>query len=153
MASNNNHIDKPQSGRPKRAELLDVNINTGAQSINTERTSLKKVVTNITCVLHCLLFPLPLSLQRASAQVKKVNDVMQAAKQGQWPSKAWMQDRFLLLLCLVLHHIICSFLIVLSFHLLRGTVNSLPAYNIVAVCFAMFTMPAWLTTAYPSCIP
>ena len=32
-------IDKPQHGRPKRAELLDVNINTGAQSINTERAS------------------------------------------------------------------------------------------------------------------
>ena len=29
-------IDKPQRGRPKRAELPDVNINTGAQSINTE---------------------------------------------------------------------------------------------------------------------
>ena len=28
--------DKPQRGRPKRAELPDVNINTGAQSINTE---------------------------------------------------------------------------------------------------------------------
>ena len=42
MASNNSHIDKPQRGRPKRAELPDVNINTGTQSINTERTSLKK---------------------------------------------------------------------------------------------------------------
>ena len=27
---------QPQRGRPERAELLDVNINTGAQSINTE---------------------------------------------------------------------------------------------------------------------
>ena len=151
MASNNSHIDKPQRGRPKRAELPDVNINTGAQSINTDRASLEKELSPTYTVYSP--FPLPLSLQRASAQVKKVNDAMQAAKQGQWPSKAWMQDRFLLLLCLVLHHIICSFLIVLSFHLLRGTVNSLPAYNIVAVCFAMFTMPAWLTTAYPSCIP
>ena len=33
-------IDKPQCGRPKRAELPDVNINTGTQSITTERTSL-----------------------------------------------------------------------------------------------------------------
>ena len=33
-------IDKPQRGHPKRAELPDVNINTGTQSINTERTSL-----------------------------------------------------------------------------------------------------------------
>ena len=30
-------IDKPQRGCPKRAELPDVNINTGAQSINIER--------------------------------------------------------------------------------------------------------------------
>ena len=40
MASNatDSQIDKPQRGRPKRAELPDVNINTGTQSIyNTER--------------------------------------------------------------------------------------------------------------------
>ena len=35
-----NQIDKPQRGRPKKAELPDVNINTGAQSINTKRASL-----------------------------------------------------------------------------------------------------------------
>ena len=29
MASSNSQIDKPQRGRPKRAELPDVNINTG----------------------------------------------------------------------------------------------------------------------------
>ena len=40
MASSDSQIDKPQRGRPKRAELPDVNINTGAQSINTDRTSL-----------------------------------------------------------------------------------------------------------------
>ena len=40
MASRNSQIDKPQRGCPKRAELPDVNINTGAQSINTERPSL-----------------------------------------------------------------------------------------------------------------
>ena len=40
MASSNSQIDKPQRGRPKRPELLDVNINTGVQSINTERASL-----------------------------------------------------------------------------------------------------------------
>ena len=39
VASSDSQIDKPQRGRPKRAELLDVNINTGAQSINTERSS------------------------------------------------------------------------------------------------------------------
>ena len=37
VASRGSQIDKPQRGRPKRAELPDVNINTGAQSINTER--------------------------------------------------------------------------------------------------------------------
>ena len=36
MESSDNQIDKPQRGRPKRAELPDVNINTGAQSIYTE---------------------------------------------------------------------------------------------------------------------
>ena len=40
MASSDSQIDKPQRGRPKRAELLDVNINTGTQSINTEKASL-----------------------------------------------------------------------------------------------------------------
>ena len=35
MASSNSQIDKPQHGRTKRAELPDVNINTGAQSIHT----------------------------------------------------------------------------------------------------------------------
>ena len=36
MASTDSQIGKPQCGRPKRAELPDVNINTGVQSINTE---------------------------------------------------------------------------------------------------------------------
>ena len=40
MGSSDSQIDKPQCGRPKRAELPDVNINTGAQSINSERASL-----------------------------------------------------------------------------------------------------------------
>ena len=40
MASSNSHINKPQRGCPKRAELPDVNINTGAQSINTKKASL-----------------------------------------------------------------------------------------------------------------
>ena len=42
MASSDSQIDKPQCGRPKRAELPDVNINTGAQSINTERAFLNQ---------------------------------------------------------------------------------------------------------------
>ena len=41
MASSDSQINKQQHGRPKRAELSDVtNINTGVQSINTERASL-----------------------------------------------------------------------------------------------------------------
>ena len=40
MANSKSQIDKPQCGCPKRAELLDVEINTGMQSINTERASL-----------------------------------------------------------------------------------------------------------------
>ena len=47
MASSDSQINKPPRGRPKRAELPDVNINTGAQSINTERTSLINIM-----VLH-----------------------------------------------------------------------------------------------------
>ena len=44
MASSDSQINKPPRGRPKRAELPDVNINTGAQSINTERTSLINIM-------------------------------------------------------------------------------------------------------------
>ena len=40
MVRSDSQIDKPQRGRPKRAEPPDVNINTGAQSTNTERASL-----------------------------------------------------------------------------------------------------------------
>ena len=40
MASSDSPIDKPERGRPKRAELPDVNIDTSMQSINTERASL-----------------------------------------------------------------------------------------------------------------
>ena len=43
MASSGSQIDKPQGGHPKRAELPDVNINTGVQSINTERASLNAI--------------------------------------------------------------------------------------------------------------
>ena len=42
VASSNSQINKPQCGRPERDELPDVNINTGAQSITTERASLTK---------------------------------------------------------------------------------------------------------------
>ena len=40
MSSSDSQIDKPQRGR---RELLDVNINTGAQSINTEKAFLRVV--------------------------------------------------------------------------------------------------------------
>ena len=43
MASSDSQIDKPQRGRPKRAEMPDVNIDTGARSIDTERASSKWV--------------------------------------------------------------------------------------------------------------
>ena len=43
MASSDIQIDKPQRGHPKRAELPDVNINTGVQNINTERASLRNL--------------------------------------------------------------------------------------------------------------
>ena len=39
MASSDSQIDKPQCGH-KRAEFPDININTGVQSINTEKASL-----------------------------------------------------------------------------------------------------------------
>ena len=55
MASSDRQIDKPQRGRPKRAELPDVNINTDAQSINTERTSLRttnKITTDVARLDH-----------------------------------------------------------------------------------------------------
>ena len=46
MAGSDSEIDKPQCGRPERAELPDVNINTGAQSINTaEKASLRSLET------------------------------------------------------------------------------------------------------------
>ena len=54
MASSNSQIDKPQCGRPKRAELPDVNINTGTQSINTERTSLNRNLRNMPVQALCL---------------------------------------------------------------------------------------------------
>ena len=43
MASSGSQIDKPQCRRPKRAEVPDVNLKTGTQSINTERASLALV--------------------------------------------------------------------------------------------------------------
>ena len=42
MASSDSQFNKPQRGCPKKAELPDVNINTGVQSLNTERASFRK---------------------------------------------------------------------------------------------------------------
>ena len=42
MVSSDSQIDKAQCRRPKRAELPDVNINMGVQSINTERANFVK---------------------------------------------------------------------------------------------------------------
>ena len=61
MACSDSQIDKPQRGRPKRAELSDVNINTGAQSINTERGSLSIQFLYSDRTFLCILNPLPTS--------------------------------------------------------------------------------------------
>ena len=55
MASSDSQIDKPQHGRPKRAELPDVNINAGTQIINTERASLTvlKILDCASCFKPC----------------------------------------------------------------------------------------------------
>ena len=50
MASTIHQIDKPQHGHSKRAEIPDLNINTGAQSINTERASLSAQFCMVTGV-------------------------------------------------------------------------------------------------------
>ena len=47
MASGDSQIDKPQRGCPERAELPEVNINTGAQSINNERASLNLLLQKL----------------------------------------------------------------------------------------------------------
>ena len=49
MASSDSQIDTPQRGRPKRAELPAVNINTGAQSINTESFFNKTIARKLGC--------------------------------------------------------------------------------------------------------
>ena len=43
MSSSDSQIDKPQRGRLERAELPDVNIDTGAQSIPTERRDIREL--------------------------------------------------------------------------------------------------------------
>ena len=57
MASCDSQFDKPQHGHPKRAELLDVNINTGAQSSNTERASLIPGLDSLRCIWHQMEVP------------------------------------------------------------------------------------------------
>ena len=49
MAGSDSQMDKSQRGRPKRAELPDVNINTSAQSINASL----KVITCMASKLIC----------------------------------------------------------------------------------------------------
>ena len=48
MASSDIQNNKPR-GCPKRAELADVNINTGAQSTNTERANTNSYDSNQPC--------------------------------------------------------------------------------------------------------
>ena len=60
MACSDSQIDKPQRGCPKRThELPDVNINTGVQSINTERGSLSIQFLYSDRTFLCILNPLP----------------------------------------------------------------------------------------------
>ena len=47
MASSNRQINKPQRGRSKRAELPDVNINTGVQSLFNLVEGTKKLTSVI----------------------------------------------------------------------------------------------------------
>ena len=47
MACSESDFDKLQRGYPYRAELPDVNIKTGAQSINSDRASLKKETSTV----------------------------------------------------------------------------------------------------------
>ena len=68
-ATSDSQIDKPQGGHAQRAELPDVNINTGTQSINTERTSLTTgtkegaIVAVVLLLLHLFLLFLLFSLE------------------------------------------------------------------------------------------
>ena len=52
MASSNSQITKPQCGCFKRAEPPDVNINTGVQSINTERASEGSFRPVVKCIIY-----------------------------------------------------------------------------------------------------
>ena len=56
MASSDSQIDKPQRGRSERAELPDININTGVQSINTERASLKLRLSPVVQYIQLMFF-------------------------------------------------------------------------------------------------
>ena len=61
MESSDSQINKSQCGCPKKAELPDVNINTGVQSMNTERASLNELSNDLVwspghqCSLNLLL--------------------------------------------------------------------------------------------------
>ena len=63
MASSDSQIIKPQCGCPKRAELPDVYINTGAQSINIERAHLRGHLTHDSLHAHILQPPFYLPLK------------------------------------------------------------------------------------------
>ena len=58
MASSNSEIYEPERGCPKRAELLDMNINTGVQNINTEKASV------LTLPLHVFLSKLNIKIAK-----------------------------------------------------------------------------------------
>ena len=71
MASSDSQIGKPQHGHPKRAEVPDVNINTGAQSINTSRDG----VWARMCVSHGR-HPRPAVKQTEPSNKAPINDIL-----------------------------------------------------------------------------
>ena len=66
-------IEKPQCGHPKRAELPDVNINTGVQSINTVEC-LWSIIIMLGLRLYDLNWPVdnPLKLQSVFVRTKDI---------------------------------------------------------------------------------
>ena len=57
LAISDSQMDKSQRGHPKRAELLDVNINTGVQNINSEKEPTSPFKKNMGISLVLLVLP------------------------------------------------------------------------------------------------
>ena len=120
--STDSQIDKPQRGCPKRAELLDVNINTGAQSINTES-----------------LFNRSVLYQKQNKQTNKQTNVCRSTYLFQY-SQLPLESTFLSacsLSCAILSLLVNLFLsnakgpcfLVLQFHVLNQSKHTTPETN------------------------